>query len=343
MDYTYAVPTQPDTLIASRRQVTAGLAELELAAWRSGCITLAAIGASSHAGHVFAHRMTVAGRRVHTVDAGEVADYGPNADLADSYLLITEGGRSRETIEAATLLAGRPRLALTNVPHAPIGSVVDAVLELGHGEDSHVYTVGYTATVQALGLLAEQLTGRSDGDNWNALPGVVAALLTSCRQRINEVAVALTGVNVIDVVGSGAALSAVLETAMMLREGPRIFAAGFQTHQYLHGPIESQRAGAACVLFGGEREIALSRFAARRAITSVLITTVQEATQIENEPNLHVITIPSLAPFSTAVAQIIPVQLLVAELAAARDINLDEFLYDQADTKVGPPLCGEGH
>jgi len=49
MDYTYAVPTQPDTLIASRRQVTAGLAELELAAWRSGCITLAAIGASSHA------------------------------------------------------------------------------------------------------------------------------------------------------------------------------------------------------------------------------------------------------------------------------------------------------
>ncbi len=37
-------------------------------------------------------------------------------------------------------------------------------------------------------------------------------------------------VNVIDVVGSGAALSAVLETAMMLREGPRIhFASGQST------------------------------------------------------------------------------------------------------------------
>lgn len=49
------------------------------------------------------------------------------------------------------------------------------MIGLGNGQDSRVYT-GYTATVQALGLLAEQLTGRRDGDDWGALPGVVTQL-----------------------------------------------------------------------------------------------------------------------------------------------------------------------
>lgn len=338
MDYIDAVPSQPDALVVSRRHVTAALAGLDLTAWRTGSIALVAMGASSHAGQAFAHRMRAAGRRVCTVDAAEITGYGPKADLADSYLLISEGGRSRETIEAAAVLGGRPRLALTNVPTAPLGSVVDAVIGLGHGEDSKVYTVGYTATVQALGLLAEELAGRSDGDDWDALPGVVADLLSGCRPQITDVAEALAGVDVIDVVGSGVAVSAVLEAALMLREGPRMSAAGFQTHQYLHGPIESQRAGAACLLLGGQRETELSQFTARRNVTTVLITSEQEATEITTEPNLHVIGIPALAPFSTAVAHMIPVQLLVAELAAARGVNLDEFLYDQPDTKVESPV-----
>lgn len=268
--------------------------------------------------------------------------YGPNADLADSYVFITEGGRSRETVEAATLLAGRPRLALTNVPHAPIGSAVEEVLGLGHGEDSAVYTVGYTATLQALGLLAEQLTGRSDGDNWDSLPGLVSNLLAGCAEPARNVARALADVTVIDVVGSGASLSSVLETALMLREGPRIPAAGFETFQYLHGPMESQRPGAACVVFGGNREIELARYAARHGITTVLIT-ADEAVGGIDEPNLHALPIPALAPFSSAVAQIVPVQLLVAAAAEGRNIDLSEFLYDQDDTKVGPPLAGEGH
>ncbi len=343
MDYVSAFNTQPETLAASRRKVVAGLAGLDLTPWRSGSIAVAAIGASSHAGHVFAHRMTATGRRVHTVDAAEVVGYGAGADLADSFVLITEGGRSRETIEAATLLAGRPKLALTNVPAAPIGSAVDAVLGLGHGQDSRVYTIGYTATVQALGLLAEQLTGDEDGDDWDALPGVVTRLIAECRPQVTEAARALAEVSVIDVVGSGISRSAVLETALMLREGPRISAAGFETYQYLHGPMESQRAGTGCILFGGERESALARFAARHGIVSVLVTSDREAPGIKSEPNLYVVTIPSLAPFATAVAQILPVQLLIAGLAEARGIDLDEFLYDQDDTKVGPPLAGEGH
>lgn len=339
MDYTEAIASQPANLDASRAVVLEQLEKLELSPWRNGTIGVASMGASSHAGHVFAHQLLVRGRRVQLVDAAELSSYGAAADLADSYLLVTEGGRSRETIEAAQSVGSAARLALTNVAHAPISDAVDTVLALGHGPDSKVYTVGYTCTVQAFGLLAEALTGVPAEDDWAALPTVVQSLLDELPARISPLAKRLSGLSSIDVVGSGASLSAVQETALMLREGPRISASAYETYQYLHGPMESQNNSTGCILFGGSREIALAQYAARRQLTTVLITDAEVA----EEPNLTVLRLPQLPPFSAAVAQILPSQLLVGELTRMRGIDLDEFIYDQDDTKVGPPLAGEGH
>jgi glucosamine--fructose-6-phosphate aminotransferase (isomerizing) len=339
MDYNEAIASQPVNLEASRSAVLEQLASLDLSPWRTGTIAVAAMGASSHAGHVFAHQMIVRGRRIQLVDAAELTGYGAAADLADSYLVVTEGGRSRETIEAARSASPVPRLAMTNVAHAPISEVVDSVLALGHGPDSKVYTVGYSCTVQAFGFLTEALTGVAVEDDWQALPGLVQAALNELPARVGPLAKALAGLTSIDVVGSGAALSAVHETALMLREGPRISATGYETYQYLHGPMEAQNSSTGCILFGGAREIALAQYAARRDITSVLITEADVA----EEPNLTVLRLPTLPPFSAAVMQILPSQLLVGELTRLRGIELDEFIYDQDDTKVGPPLAGEGH
>jgi fructoselysine-6-P-deglycase FrlB-like protein len=338
MDYTEAVAAQPARLQASLVQVQHRLTELDLSRWRTGTIAVASMGASSHAGHIFARQLIRAGRRVILVDAAELAGYGPDARLADSFLFVTEGGRSRETIAAAQAVAGSPRLALTNVPQAPIADAVDVVLELGHGPDSRVYTVGYTATLQAFGLLATALTGVGRED-WAALPTAVESVLREQASRIPELAGAFLDRSSIDVVGSGASLSAVHETALMLREGPRITASSYETYQYLHGPMESQTGTAGCILFGDDREVALARFAARRGIRTLLVTSAAVA----DEDNLTVLTLPASTPFAGAVTQILPSQLLVGELTRLRGLDIDEFIYDQDDTKVGPPLSGEGH
>ncbi|UQX87617.1 SIS domain-containing protein [Jatrophihabitans telluris] len=337
MEYNEAIEGQPTALAESRRHVLDQLATLDLTAWRAGTIGVASMGASSHAGHVFARQLIANGRRVQLVDAAELTGYGTGAQLADSYLVVTEGGRSRETIEAARAVAPLPRLALTNVPAAPIADVVDSVLSLGHGPDSRVYTIGFTATLQAFGLLAEALTGT--GEDWDAVPALVETTLRDLHDRIGDVADRFAGLSSIDVVGSGASLSAVHETALMLREGPRIPASGYETYQYLHGPMECQTERTGCIFFGGEREIALAQYAARHDIPSLLIT----SHEVAEAPNLSVLRLPSLAAFSAAITQILPGQLLVGELTRRAGIDIDEFRYDQDDTKVGPPLAGEGH
>src|SRR5262249_20301348 len=108
----------------------------------------------------FAAALRAAGRAAVAISA---ADCTPG--LADGYLAISQSGRSRETVEALAA-AGLPagvapgrRVALTNDPDGPLATVADLVLPLGCGEDSRVSTLSYTATVQALALLADALTG----------------------------------------------------------------------------------------------------------------------------------------------------------------------------------------
>src|SRR5438552_2620012 len=110
------------------------------------------MGAGAHAGHALAHRLARAGRRALNLTGAELAALAVTASPADSYLFVSEGGRSRETIEAAGLVPAGARLGLTNAPGAPLSTVVDELILLDAGADSKVYTVGYTTSLQAFGL-----------------------------------------------------------------------------------------------------------------------------------------------------------------------------------------------
>jgi len=96
VDYYAAVQAQPAALERSARTVRAGLADIDLSPWRGGVFAAVAMGAG--------------------------------AAPADGYLFLSEGGRSRETIEAAGLCPPGARLGLTNAPDGPLSATVDALL-----------------------------------------------------------------------------------------------------------------------------------------------------------------------------------------------------------------------
>ena len=177
MDYYEAVAAQPNRLSASAGSVTEALSDTDLEPWRTGQLGVVSMGASSHAANALVHRLGRHGRRAVNLDASDVMTMGASVDLADSYVFVSEGGHSRETIEAARAVGAAPKLALTNVPTAPIAEVVDVVVGLDHGDDSKVYTVGYIATLQAFGLLATALDGQDEGVDWSAVPALVGSTL----------------------------------------------------------------------------------------------------------------------------------------------------------------------
>jgi glucosamine--fructose-6-phosphate aminotransferase (isomerizing) len=270
-------------------------------------------------------------RRAITIDASELLALGKGANVADSYVFVSDGGRSRETIEAADSVPVGARLALTNETTAPIADVVDAVIGLGHGADSKVYTVGYTATLQAFGLPATALDGRADGDDWFALPEVVEQTLARLRAAAERIGPRLATLSSLDFVGSGASLASVKEAALLVRESARIITSAYETYQYLHGPMEPLTSSHSVVLFGEDREVRLARYLADRGIPTLLVT----SDDVAEQDGLFVLRIPVAPPMSRAILQILPVQLVAGDVARIRGLKIDGFLYHQDGTKVG--------
>jgi fructoselysine-6-P-deglycase FrlB-like protein len=335
MDYYEAVAGQPVALQRSAAAVRARLGELDLGEWRRGTFAVVSMGASTHAGHALVHRLARAGRRAVNLAGSDVIALAPPGGFrldgpADSYLFVSEGGRSRETIEAAALLPPGARLGLTNVPDSPLAAHVDEVVALEAGEDSRVYTVGYTTTLQASGLLADALDGHGDGDAWARLPELASFTLDGSAPAAAEAAAAIGHSASIDVVGSAGSYATAAEAALLLRESTRICTATYETYQYLHGPMEPLTPAHACLLIGSEREVPLAQYLAQAGVPTVLVTSAPVAPQ----RNLSVLTVPQAPTMSRAVLEILPVQLLAGEVARARGLAIDGFLHHQDDTKV---------
>ncbi len=330
MDYYKAVSSQAANLENSAQSVAGVLAEIDLQPWRSGVLAVASMGASSHAGNAFVRRLVRHGRRAVNLDASDLLSLGPNFDVADSYIFVSESGRSRETIAAAQLAPVGRRLGLTNNPSAPLAEVVDTVIGLGHSEDSPVYTVGYTATLQAFGLLATAIDGVDDGDDWSALPSHVSETLASLSDQAVRVAASFNQLTSFDFVGCGTSYAAAAEAALLFRESTRICTATYATYQYLHGPMEPLTSRQGCVLFGDRREVSLARFLVSKGIPTVLVTSGSTA----EADGLSVMRIPEVAAISRAILEILPAQLVAGELARLRGLGIDGFRHHQDDTKI---------
>ncbi len=318
------VLSQPDNLVGSAATVRAALADgkaLDLLG--RGRLAAIGMGASTHAVTGFAAALRALGRPVLAFSAAD----GVAPGLADAYLGVSQSGRSRETVEALRAVGpGAARVGLTNRPDQPLGAEADAVLPLGIGEDTRVSTLSYTATVQALGLIADALTGAASAD-WDTLPEVAAGVLSA---DVGEIAEAFDGVSVIDVVGSGIRAASVGAAALLIREAVHLPTAGYTTREYLHGPLEAAGEGRAALVFGTGRELQLAADLAGWGARVVLVT----AAEPPSHPDLRVVRVPAPGGLADAVLDILPVQLTVARLAERRGITID-LHHMPDDTKVG--------
>lgn len=333
MKYEDAVASQPENLESTRQRVNEALFAADLRPWRTGSLAVVAMGANSHGGWVLVEMLRRAGRRALNVSASAVLEGVSSAAFADSYVVVSEGGMSRETVGAAERLPAGTRLGLTNVSDSPLSRAVDLAVTIGHGEDSPVYTVGYTATVQAFGLLARALDVSAGGDDLTALPGLMRDVLASSSAPMNTLGEVFTGLGAIDFVGRGASFASAAESALLFREATRTPTAAFETHQYLHGPMEALTSNRGCVLFGDDREVELARYLAERSIPVLLVTT----SAVVSSGILSVVSLPACSLASRAVLEIAPLQQLASAVADMRGLRIDGFVYRQHDTKLPRP------
>ena len=293
----------------------AALAATDLAPARTGTLILSGIGASWHALAPAVDALQSAGRRAYAIHPSALAGDGISR-LGDAFVLVSQSGKSTEVLDVMERLEGAPTIVISAFGDSPLARAADAWLPLGPEADTAVSTLGYTATLQTLGLLTDALL-ESRSREWDALPELVDTTLARLAPHAQELAPAFTRIRMLDAVGAGPAVGSAGEAALLAREALLLPAAEYETRQYLHGPLESVAHGFGAVLFGADRELRLAQTLAGYGAS---VATVGKGADFLVEPD--------------PILQILPMQLLVQFVAELRGLRVDSLAREQDDTKV---------
>lgn len=327
--YRQAVARQTESLEIGRRSVAGSLDGLDLGAFAGKTIGLAGIGASYQAALAGALYLRAAGIRAFAHTPTDL--YGRTDEAADAFIALSASGQSREIFDVMSEASASPRLAVCRGADNPLADLTGAVLATDSGDDNGASSTGYTGTLLALGMLIDKLAG--NGFDWTGLRAAVATVLSD-TERAGEAARLLRGRTSIDIVGAGIGFANAGEAAMLIREAVRIPASGWDTLNYLHGPMESQDAATGLIAIGDGREVKIAQDVAGFGCPSVLVT---RRSDIASADGLVVISIPALGnAMADAILEIVAIQLIVGDMQDAAGLTDITFRYRQTDTKLKP-------
>jgi glucosamine--fructose-6-phosphate aminotransferase (isomerizing) len=241
---------------------------------------------------------------------------------------ISQSGRSAETLAVLDSVAPELRLAVVNTEPSPISQIASTIA-LGNLADSYASTIGYTATVAALGMLADAWDGGRIDSGWFTLNETFSRVEADLVKRVGGLAELFRTVASSDFVGAGPAVGSAEAGALLFREVARIPATGMSTRQYLHGSMESAGDGVH-VVFGDSRELDLATTLSEAGHHVILIS----GEPVDSTPTLHVVQLPKLPAAQRAVLEALVMQVLVGAVAAVRGVEIEEFVFHNADTKV---------
>lgn len=328
MSYRPTIARQPEALSQTREAIIENLGQVDLARLENGVIGVTGIGASLAAARIGAAELQRLGRRAFAFFPGE---FSRTRGLADAVVGLSHRGRSVETVEVFNDNPQMTRLAFTSDAESPLAKAGDLHLLLKPGGNSTPSATGYTTTLIAMGLAFEKLE-RAPATDWIGLPEAVADLLAGLGPAIDRAGSQFAGRRAIDCVASAAAFGTADEAALLLREAARIPAAGFETRDYLHGPMESMDADTGVVLFGTGREVKLATDLDAIGVPTLLVTASPAA---KNGKNLTVVRVPAYESVAAqAIIDIVIPQLLAATLSDAVGLTDTKFRYRQTDTKI---------
>jgi fructoselysine-6-P-deglycase FrlB-like protein len=242
---------------------------------------------------------------------------------------VSQSGRSAETLAVLESIGQNQRYAVVNRIPSPIADAAKTVIGIGNIPDSYASTVGYTATVAALGILADCWDGGAIDPGWRDMAAVLHEAEHRLTGPVRELAAAFAHARSADFVGAGPSVGSAEAAALLFREVARVPATGMGTRQYLHGAMESA-GDSVHVLFGGTREAEVAATLAAAGHQAILVTTQDVAPS----RNLATVRLPARPPAQRVILEALAMQILVAEVAEQRAIEVEEFVFHNSDTKV---------
>ena len=246
---------------------------------------------------------------------------------------VSQSGRSAETLALLESVAPTLRYAVVNAVPSPIAEVASTVIGLGNRPDSYASTVGYTATVAALGILADAWDGGVIDPSWADLGALFAEVERQLAGPVGELAVLFDGVTSADFIGAGPSVGSAEAAALLFREAVRLPSAGIGTRQYLHGSMESA-GNSVHLLFGGAREAEVAGTLAAAGHRAIMVTSDPSLGGAAAVPGVALVRLPATTEAQQAILEVLTMQILVAAVAERRGVDIEDFVFHNSDTKV---------
>lgn len=271
--------------------------------------------------------------------ASEFRYRDPVLDRRTLVVAISQSGETADTLEALRH-ARRQRawvLAVTNTVGSSVARESDATFYTRGGPEVAVAStkavMAQLVAVYLVGLYLAQVRGYRDGDEVRShfrdleqTPTLVSAVL-SRMDPVRKLAREIASAERVLFLGRHVGYPMALEGALKLKELAYVSAEGFPAGEIKHGPIALIEKGTPIVVI-----------APRHALTPKLVTNVQEirargartiviATDGDDSMAPHaddLIRIPDTKSLLSPMLTLVPMQVLAAEFAIARGLDVDQ-------------------
>jgi glucosamine--fructose-6-phosphate aminotransferase (isomerizing) len=321
------IAEQPDRW---RHLLTDGATELATARARIWAdpprvVLFVARGTSDHAA-LYANYLVQTGLRVPAASASPsvVTLYQARPDLRDVLVVaVSQSGGSPDLVSfVQTARAGGARtLTLTNDPSSALAAISDDVIDVRAGRETAVAaTKSYTAELVALAAL---FATPDIAALLPSLPDLGDAVLAMAAEPVEQLAGRYRYATRVMTAARGYSSASAREAALKLVETSYLSAHGMSSADLLHGPVAllDESVPLLCFASAGPDAAELRDVASLAAQRGVDVDVIGDGTVAGR--TLPAVLPPGVAPELRPVLEIIPAQVLAAEVAVARGHDPD--------------------
>ena len=301
------------------------------------------IGTSLHAARVAESWLREFSRgRVwaHAEQSFEFVHHPVALSASDAVTVITHTGTTTASMEALRIAraAGALTVAITGKMSGDGVRGADFHIETCEQELAFAYTKSYTTALAVLAIVAmgvaEKRTGVARTERLAELSRVPQLMREALKlePEVREWAARIAALSRIEIFGSGVAWATASEAALKIKEACYIAAEGFETEEILHGPFSETDSRSSLVgLFVSdetdERGRQILRAAGDLKIQRAAITVPSANHALDAE---KIVVVPECAAWLAAFVHLVPVQLLMYQLALERGTSPDSGRMEQA-------------
>ncbi|HYW00263.1 MAG TPA: SIS domain-containing protein [Candidatus Acidoferrum sp.] len=184
-----------------------------------------------------------------TIPASEFASWTTRAHTDTVLIAISQSGESTDVINAANsaIQSGMRTIAVTNTPESSLARICDFKLFSRAGpEKALTATKSFTCTILAAQLLILELAKLIEPlpkydaltSMMNQIPQLVERSIQLSEEDTRIIAERYKDKEFFFLLGSGPNYATALEGALKLKESCNVYAEGFATREFLHGPMQ---------------------------------------------------------------------------------------------------------